>query len=60
MVLKLDKANPQVASRMLSSFRSWRNLEQGRRGLARAALERIAAQEKLSPDARDIVSRALA
>ena len=27
MVLKLDKANPQVASRMLSSFRSWRNLE---------------------------------
>jgi len=60
MVLKLDKANPQVASRMLSSFRSWRNLEQGRRGLARAALERIAAQEKLSPDARDIVFRALA
>jgi aminopeptidase N len=60
MVLKLDASNPQVAARILSSFRSWRNLEQGRRALAKAALERIAAKESLSSDARDIVARSLA
>jgi aminopeptidase N len=60
IVLKLDGSNPQVASRMLASFRSWRNLEAGRRDLARAALEKIAAKEKLSPDVRDLVVRALA
>ena len=59
-VLKLDASNPQVAARILSSFRSWRNLEQGRRVLAQAALERIAAKETLSSDARDIVARSLA
>ena len=38
-VLKLDEVNPQVAARLLSAFRSWRNLEAGRRALAREALE---------------------
>ncbi len=60
VVLQLDGPNPQVAARMLSSFRSWRNLEAGRRALARASLERIAGQQKLSPDVRDLVARALA
>src|SRR5207253_10028806 len=35
-VLLLDRTNPQVAARMLSSFRTWRMLEQGRRGRAEA------------------------
>jgi aminopeptidase N len=58
--LKLDAINPQVAARLLSAFRSWRNLESGRRALAKAALESVATQEKLSPDVLDIVARALA
>ncbi|MCI4679794.1 aminopeptidase N [Rhodoblastus acidophilus] len=58
--LKLDEINPQVAARLLSAFRSWRNLESGRRQLARDALESVAGHEKLSPDVRDIVARALA
>ncbi|WP_296710166.1 aminopeptidase N [Rhodoblastus sp.] len=59
-VLKLDEVNPQVAARLLSAFRSWRNLEAGRSGLAREALELVAAHGALSPDLRDIVARSLA
>ncbi|WP_374546114.1 aminopeptidase N [Rhodoblastus sp.] len=58
--LQLDEINPQVAARLLSAFRSWRNLEAGRRAQAKEALESVAAHEKLSPDVRDIVARALA
>ncbi len=58
--LTLDRINSQVAARLVSAFRSWRNLETGRRGQARAALQNIAAQESLSPDLRDLVARALA
>ncbi len=57
--LDLDRRNPQTAARLLVSFRSWRALEPRRRALAEAALHRVAATEKLSPDARDIVTRTL-
>jgi aminopeptidase N len=58
--LELDPANPQVAARMTTAFRSWRALESGRRARAQAALKRIAATAKLSRDVGDIVERALA
>ncbi len=60
IALTLDGLNPQVAARLLAAFRSWRNLESGRRRLAREALESVAAHDKLSPDLRDIAVRALA
>ena len=59
-ILALDPNNPQVASRMTTAFKSWRVLESGRRGLAQAALQRIAGAPKLSRDVGDIVQRALA
>jgi aminopeptidase N len=59
-VLALDPANPQVASRLTTAFRSWRALEEGRRARAEAALQKIAAAPKLSRDVNDIVSRSLA
>jgi aminopeptidase N len=59
-ILALDPANPQVASRMTTAFKSWRVLESGRRGRAQAALQRIGATPKLSRDVSDIVQRALA
>jgi aminopeptidase N len=59
-VLELDTRNPQVAARLLTAFRSWRALEPGRRGLAHAALNRIAAVDNLSRDLRDIVERSRA
>ncbi len=59
-VTDLDRRNPQTAARLLVSFRSWRALEPRRRALAEAALNRVAAEEKLSSDVRDIVTRTLA
>ena len=59
-VLALDPKNPQLAARLLSSLRSWRVLESGRRTKAQAALQRVAKEHALSPDVGDIVRRALA
>ena len=59
IVLELDQTNPQVAARLLGSFKSWRALESRRSAKAQAALERIAAASNLSPDVADIVNRAL-
>ncbi len=60
VVLDLDKKNPQVASRLLSSFRSWRQLEPSRRAKAEAALRRVADTDGLSADVADIAIRSLA
>jgi len=60
VVLDLDPKNPQVAARLLSSLRSWRMLEPGRRALAEAALKRVLAAPNLSRDVNDIATRALA
>jgi aminopeptidase N len=59
-ILALDPANPQVASRMTTAFKSWRVLEPARRTRAEAALRRIAGAPTLSRDVGDIVQRALA
>jgi aminopeptidase N len=59
-VLALDGRNPQVASRMMTAFRSWRALEPVRRAKAEAELRRVAAAPALSSDVRDIVERSLA
>ena len=58
-ILELDKGNPQLAARLLTSMRSWQSLEQGRRDKAREALLSIAAEKSLSTDVRDIVDRML-
>jgi aminopeptidase N len=58
-VLALDPKNPQVSARMATAFRTWRNLESGRRAKAEAALRRIKATPGLSRDLSDIVERAL-
>jgi aminopeptidase N len=58
-VLAIDAFNPQVASRILTSFRSWRSLEVGRRKLAKAALSGIAKHKSLSRDVQEIVLKTL-
>ena len=59
-VLALDAKNPQLSARLSTAFRTWRTLEDTRRGKAEAALERIKAAPNLSRDLADIVERALA
>jgi len=58
-VTELDAINPQVASRIVSSFNQWRRYEPGRSALMRAELERIARQPGISKDVSEIVERAL-
>jgi aminopeptidase N len=58
-VLKLNGTNPQVASRLMTAFKSWRALEPGRRTLAEAAIRRVAGAGNLSADVKDIAGRAL-
>jgi aminopeptidase N len=60
LALELDGVNPQVAARILSAFRSWRNLETERRNRAEQALKMVSGTANLSRDLRDIVHRALA
>ena len=59
-ILKLDRANPQVAARMATALRSWRSLEPERQAAARAALVALSQPADLSTDLRDIVERTLA
>jgi aminopeptidase N len=58
-VMELDAINPQVASRIVSSFNQWRRFEPGRRALMKAELERIAGHSGISKDVSEIVDRAL-
>jgi aminopeptidase N len=59
MVLELDRANPQVAARLLTAFGTWRTMERTRRARAEQALRRMAGAPGLSPDVADIAQRAL-
>ena len=59
VVLELDLKNPQLAARLLSALRSWRSLEERRRGIAEATLRSILATPDLSADVSDIATRAL-
>jgi aminopeptidase N len=60
IVVALDRTNPQVASRLLGSFKSWRMLEAGRRAKAEAALRMVQTTPNLSRDVADIAARSLA
>jgi aminopeptidase N len=56
-IIDIDKRNPQVAARILTSMRSWRSLEQMRAGHARFALLQIDQSGPLSTDVRDLIDR---
>ena len=59
IVLELDALNPQVTSRIVSAFNQWKRFDEGRRASMQGQLERIRANEKLSRDVFEIVSKAL-
>ena len=60
VISKLDAANPQLAARLLVTFRSWRSYEPKRRNLAEVALRSIQIRPQLSRDVADILERTLA
>jgi len=59
-IIALDKLNPQVASRQLGAFNSWRQYDEYRQSLMKVALNTIASQEGLSPDVYEVVTKYLA
>ncbi|MCA8930518.1 MAG: aminopeptidase N C-terminal domain-containing protein, partial [Alphaproteobacteria bacterium] len=56
---EIDGFNPQIAARLLTTFRSHRMLEPKRRALAIEALEQLRSGHKLSRDSSEIVDRIL-
>ena len=58
-VRRLDKANPQVASRLATAFTNWRQYEPGRAALMREQLERISKESGISKDLFEIASKSL-
>jgi len=56
-VIEIDGFNPQMASRLVGAFESWRIFEPKRRALAGQALARILDRKDLSPDVFEIVSK---
>ncbi|KEO89546.1 aminopeptidase N [Erythrobacter longus] len=58
-IIALDPINPQTAARFVPALGRWRRIEPGRAALMKAQLERIAAQDKLSRDTFEQVSRSL-
>jgi aminopeptidase N len=56
-VLAIDRFNPSIAARMLAAFRTWSNLEAGRRGAAKRALQGVLKAPDLSRDAYEIASK---
>ncbi|MDI4664002.1 aminopeptidase N [Xanthobacter autotrophicus] len=59
VVLSLDGKNPQVAARLLASFKTFRQLEPVRRASAERALRKVAETPGLSADVSDIATRSL-
>ena len=59
-VIELDRANPQVASRMARTLENWRHFAPHLQGAIRGQLERVAGTDGLSPDVSEIVGKALA
>ncbi len=59
-VIALNVLNPQVASRMVSLFNSWKQFAKANRKLMKKQLVRIFETEKLSPDVFEIVEKTLA
>ncbi|MBL1319766.1 MAG: aminopeptidase N [Methylophaga sp.] len=59
-ILVLNKLNPQVASRMLGAFNSWRQYDAVRQDLMKQALSEIANHDDLSPDVYEVVTKYLA
>jgi len=58
-VASVDERNPQVAARVLTAFRVWRNYEPERQKAAEDALKALESAGGLSRNTQDILSRTL-
>jgi aminopeptidase N len=59
-VIELDRRNPSVAARLLTSLGRWRRFDAARQQLMKGQLERVLKVEGLSKDSYEIASKSLA
>jgi len=59
VIIKLDKFNPQVASRMVKPLVAWKRFDNTRQILMRNALDEIAQTKNLSNDVYEVVTKSL-
>jgi aminopeptidase N len=59
IILKLDKLNPQIASRLMAPLTRWKKYDKIRQTLLKAQLERIQSVVNLSKDVREVVEKSL-
>ncbi|MBU3916816.1 DUF3458 domain-containing protein, partial [bacterium] len=58
-IIKLDKINSQIASRLLAPFIQWKRFDEKRGSLMKSQLERIVRIASLSKDVYEVVSKCL-
>jgi len=58
-ILKMDKLNPKVTSRLVKPLTQWRKHDAKRQGLMKAQLHRILAEKDLSKETYEIAHKAL-
>jgi aminopeptidase N len=56
---KIDKLNPQLASRMATPLTRWHRYDHERQGLMKARLEQLSNSPEISKDLFEIVSKSL-
>lgn len=59
-VRRLDRSNPQIASRLVAPLTRWKNFAPTYRRQMKAALEQIRGESGLSPDVYEVVHKSLA
>ena len=58
-VILLNRSNPQIASRQLTPLTRWRKYDPARQELMKAELRRIMAEENVSKDVYEVLSKSL-
>jgi aminopeptidase N len=58
-IIKLDKLNPQIASRLLTPLTRWKKYDEQRQQIMRQQLQRILSTDNLSKDSYEVVSKSL-
>jgi aminopeptidase N len=58
-VILLNRSNPQIASRQLTPLTRWRKYDPKRQDLMKAELRRIMAEENVSKDVYEVLSKSL-
>lgn len=58
-IIKLNRSNPQIASRLLTPLTKWRSYDENRQIKMKAALERIKNTDALSKDVFEVLTKTL-